>query len=171
MKKVNKQLRQVGVVLVALVSLGAAAPATTADAATRTVPQALRKTWFAWGGESGLHRVKITAKTLTDSFGLYQHGKWVINGTQHTLRLGKKVKKNKTFTISKKPDKKGFYTLRVKFTYSDGTLQDGNVTRKIKRIKVKGKTRLKIQLRFPKTGTRTDTYLPITKEILTTTMN
>lgn len=79
MKKVNKQLRQVGVVLVALVSLGAAAPVTTADAATwhKGLPKIVRHKMF---------RTKFTKDKRAPQYTWYKGTKSVL--TTHSTNGG-----------------------------------------------------------------------------------
>jgi len=75
MTRLHQQLLHVGLTLMTVATVGTAIPGTAANAATRTVPQSLRNTWFAWGkGDGGANRVKITAKTYTNTLGVYQHG-------------------------------------------------------------------------------------------------
>lgn len=166
MTRLHKQLLHVGLSLITVATVGAAIPGATANAATRTVPQSLRNTWFAWGkGDAGAHRIKITAKTYTDTYGVYQHGKWRVNTEKHTLKLGKKVKKNKTFTLSKKADKNGYRTLTTNL--SD---RMGKTVMKVKRVKVHNKTKLKMITKFSDNSKRTDMLFPVTKKIINTDM-
>ena len=166
MTRLHKQLLHAGLALMTVATVGAAIPGTTANAATRTVPQSLRNTWFAWGGEAGAHKIKITAKTYTNTFGWYRHGKWIVNGTKYTLKLGKKVKKNKTFTLSKRADKNGYRTLTTNL--SD---QMGKTVMKVKRVKVHNKTKLKMVIKFSGNSKATNMFFPVTKKIINTDMN
>lgn len=165
MTRLHKQLLHAGLALVTAATVGAAIPGATANAATRTVPQSLRNTWFAWGkGDAGAHRIKITAKTYTDTYGVYQHGKWRVNSEKHTLKLGKKLKKNKTFTLSKKADKNGYRTLTTLDQYNKYVM-------KVKRVKVHNKTKLKMITKFSDNSKRTDMFFPVTKKIINTYMD
>jgi hypothetical protein len=165
MTRLHQQLLHVGLTLMTVATVGTAIPGTAANAATRTVPQSLRNTWFAWGkGDGGANRVKITAKTYTNTLGVYQHGKWRVNSEKHTLKLGKKLKKNKTFTLSKKADKNGYRTLTTLDQYNKYVM-------KVKRVKVHNKTKLKMITKFSDNSKRTDMFFPVTKKIINTYMD
>ncbi|MDT6980299.1 hypothetical protein [Levilactobacillus zymae] len=84
----------------------------TASAQARTTPKALRGEWFQTAPEVPYY-LKITKKTLRSTVGFYDKGRWGYKQDK-VLHLGKKVKVNQTFTISKKPNKAGYWTIHLK---------------------------------------------------------
>ncbi len=147
--------KQVAITIVALVSIGAVVPATTASAKTRTTPTELRGIWIRSIGDAGYTQYHINKGTFWYSYGgIYHLGKWDRDGAK-TLKLGSKVKKNKMFTISKK-DKKGYRILRA------STNEDSQLRLKIKKVKVNKKVRMRITQQFSQSN-ETHNYFEATK--------
>lgn len=140
----HRCLKQLAITVVALVSLGATVPATTVSAKARTTPTELRGTWIRFIGDSGYTQYHINKATFWYAYGgIYHLGKWDRAGAK-TLKLGTKVKKNKTFTISKK-NKNGYRILRA------STSMDTNLKLKVKKVKVNKKIRLRITNQYQET--------------------
>lgn len=116
MTRLHKQMLRASLALVTLTSVGLAG--TTANAATKlgnSVPKSLWGTWYELNSQSGIMRVKLTAKTYSISKGFFIKGKWTPNWNGgKTYRLGKKVKLRKTFTITAKNNKKGYRTITAR---------------------------------------------------------
>jgi len=106
----KKRLRQLCLVVMTVLMVGTVFPATQGFAKERTTPTSFRGEWFHVDGEVPLY-LKITKHTLKITVGMYYKGRWG-NKQDKTLKLAKKVKKNKTFTISKK-NKAGYRTVRL----------------------------------------------------------
>lgn len=110
-KKTIKSLAVMGVIVTLS---GLVATPVTARAKTRTTtPTALRGEWFQTADEVP-HYLKVTKKTLRLTLGAYskKNKAWGVKNDR-VLHLGKKVKKNKTFTITKR-NKQGYYTINIK---------------------------------------------------------
>jgi len=110
-----------------------------------------------------LYNSEIFYAFTQDILRSHQHGKWRVNSEKHTLKLGKKLKKNKTFTLSKKADKNGYRTLTTLDQYNKYVM-------KVKRVKVHNKTKLKMITKFSDNSKRTDMFFPVTKKIINTDM-
>lgn len=139
-------LKKIGISVATMVALAALMPV-TASAKARVVPKEVQGTWIHWNGDpnsgwfprepiySQLHLMKQTM-WFSDG-GVYLNGKWTRCGA-HTLKLSNKVKKNKTFTLSKR-DKAGYRT--VKFNDTASTINQ----LKVKRVRVNKKSRLRMK--------------------------
>ena len=133
----HQSLKRLAIAVVALVSVGVTVPARTASAKAQTTPAEFRGVWIRSIGDSGYMQYHFSKTTFWENYGMYNLGKWERNAGSRKVKLGSKVKKNKTFTLSKK-DKQGYRTLKFSTSVSAGKL-------KIKKVKVNKKTRLRIK--------------------------
>lgn len=95
-------------------TLSDSTPTTTAHAAAlrTTLPKSIRGNYAVRVDADFLFT--LTKKTIQFRPGYYGgHNKWIMAGSEPKLKVGKSVKFNKTFTINKHKDKKGYWVLRL----------------------------------------------------------
>lgn len=96
------------VLLIAAAMLGLWGFGTQNASAAKTVPANMRGSWYQNGGEEQgtILRIKMSATTYSISLGHFVGDRFVGNwNANKTLKLAKKVKRNKTFTLAKKGKK------------------------------------------------------------------